>query len=64
MTTPTVGAYVLVPADCDITYTFEAGDDIVVRLGGLRDGFEVIFERAALARFLDVARRAVAEASA
>jgi hypothetical protein len=59
MSTPIVGAYVKVPADCEITYSSEAGDDIAMQLGSLRDGFEVIYERAALARFVEVAQHAL-----
>jgi hypothetical protein len=59
MTAPTVGAYVKVPADCDITYSFEVGEDVNVLLGTARVGFEIIFERAALERFVGVGEKAL-----
>lgn len=59
MTTPYVSAYVKVPADCEITYSFEVGDDIRVTLGSTWDGFEIIFERQALQRLAGVVGQAL-----
>lgn len=60
MSSPMVGVYVKVPADCDVTYSYEVGGDVEILLGTLRDGYEIIFERAALARFVEVAQHALA----
>jgi hypothetical protein len=59
MTTPSVGAYVKVPAGCEITYRFDVDGDIEILLGSVHDGFELLFEPTALARFTTVAEQAI-----
>ncbi|TDQ00641.1 hypothetical protein [Labedaea rhizosphaerae] len=59
MTTPSAGAYIKVPAGCEITYRFDVDGDIEILLGSVHDGFELLFEPAALARFTAVAEQAL-----
>ena len=64
MTTPRVGAYVIVPRDCPMAYSLTGDDDIEVRLGTRTDGFELVFEREALAHLVAMADRALADREA
>ena len=59
MSTPTVGAYVKIPADCDISYSFGADGDVEVLFGDIHDGFEAILAPEALAKLAVVADQAL-----
>jgi hypothetical protein len=62
MSAPRVGAYVLVPGDCAVSCSIGGpdGQEIEVRLGHHRTCFELVIERDALVRLVQVATRALA----
>ena len=60
---PQVSFWLTVPNDCQMVSEFEVGDDspdIEFFFGSERDGSHVLFERQALARFVELAQRALA----
>jgi len=60
MSSPHVSAYVRVPDDCSMSCRFAGPDDIEVLLGGQRNGFEFVIQRAGLARLVLLGQQALA----
>lgn len=59
-TRPRVSAYVRIPGDCSMSCRSVGREDIEILVGGLRDGFEFVVQRAALERLVELSQQALA----
>lgn len=59
-TPPLVSAYVRIPGDCTVSCRSVGREDIEIRVGGQRDGFEFVVQREALERLVEVSQAALA----
>jgi len=57
---PLVSAYVRIPGGCAVSCRSVGREDIEIRVGGRRDGFEFVVQREALERLVEVSRLALA----
>jgi hypothetical protein len=57
---PEAAVWLDIPGNCPISGEFTGDDDLHIVFGGLKDGVEVLFERPALERFVQLATELLA----